>query len=89
MTRLRTHEKIHSNETFQCKICDKRFKNKYDMQRHEEAHIESEEKQFKCKKCSKKFNKITLVRDHQRIHKEHLKSFEFKTYGKCFRQTIY
>lgn len=53
---------------FTCEICDRAFKEKDLLIKHQSCH--AEEKPFECLECGKKFSKPTLLRDHRRRHFE-------------------
>ena len=73
---LMHHIKVHANsqkikanseKKFQCTVCDKKFFNAKDRDRHVLTH--TKEKKFECKICSMKFARADhLKRHHVKIH---------------------
>ena len=51
---------------FKCKICDKRFHRKKNLQLH--AHVHSGKRPHKCDQCDWTFRRITHLRLHQKTH---------------------
>lgn len=58
------HQKDQHDDVSQCKLCDKKFKNKYTLKSHEDA-VHSDRKLFICSKCGQKFNNADSWRRHQ------------------------
>ncbi|XP_070497892.1 zinc finger protein 62 homolog [Chironomus tepperi] len=69
-----------TDKKFQCKICDKQFKSKYYLNRHEKLH----NKQFKCEICNKMFSINSHLDDHKKTIHENPGSFECEICGKKF-----
>ena len=58
----------NSNGEYTCDRCDRAFKDKELLFRHQACH--DEEKPFECLECGKKFAKAGLLRDHRKRHFE-------------------
>ena len=63
--RVKNHEKRHTNKTFECFECDKKFQDEKDLMNHEDEH----EKPHKCEKCDKKFLFSWALKKHEKAHK--------------------
>lgn len=62
---LRKHSRIHANKRL-CTLCQKSFKDDYELKYHMRIH--SENAAHMCKVCGKKFTKNTALQLHLRIH---------------------
>ena len=73
-----TTEKI-----FQCKTCEKCFKQKNNLKRHERIH--TGKTPFQCTICNKCFADLSKLKDHESNHSEEKRHFRCNTCNKSFR----
>ncbi|MEQ2284530.1 hypothetical protein AMECASPLE_022629 [Ameca splendens] len=66
---------------FQCDVCGRVFKYKYNFQRHHRVH--SGEKPFRCKMCGKVFAQRSHLKEHMTTHTGE-RPFSCETCGKGF-----
>jgi len=59
-------EEITLEKAFSCHICQKSFKTRQNLLRHERVH--TGEKPFKCEVCQKTFTTKQNLNIHERIH---------------------
>ncbi|KAJ6644033.1 Zinc finger protein [Pseudolycoriella hygida] len=69
------------NNSIRCTICQKSFRNKRNLRRHELIHLD--EKPFKCNDCGKTFTLSHNLATHKLIHSEE-KPFKCNECGKTF-----
>ncbi|XP_073411646.1 uncharacterized protein [Dendrobates tinctorius] len=72
-----------AKKSFSCSECEKCFKQKSVLNRHQRAH--TGEKPFSCSECGKCFNQKSVLYRHQRAHTGE-KPFSCSECGKCFNQ---
>jgi uncharacterized C2H2 Zn-finger protein len=58
------HQNDEHDDMSECKLCDKKFKNKYTLKSHE-VTVHSDSKLFVCSRCGQKFNNADSWRRHQ------------------------
>ncbi|XP_066293445.1 gastrula zinc finger protein XlCGF26.1-like [Branchiostoma lanceolatum] len=74
---------VHAdNRPFPCDQCEYRGKNKRDLQRHQNRHME--EKPFSCFVCSKRYNSNEALNYHKRAHHGMDKVYKCKDCGTEF-----
>ena len=62
---LEHHNKIyHEKKVYSCEKCDREFKTKPDLLKHERMHREK----YKCLECNLKFKALSILKFHQRTH---------------------
>ena len=61
---FKSHEKLHTVNTFTCNICEKTFANAIRLAKHENIHLVREP--FQCKKCDKTFFQEFKLEDQKR-----------------------
>lgn len=59
---LRQHNEVHRKKTFECIVCGKLFRRKFNLIQHERSH--SNEKPYTCKECNKKFAYRSSLKAH-------------------------
>ncbi|XP_026461165.1 zinc finger protein 626-like [Ctenocephalides felis] len=83
-SRLRTHEKLHTNEKpHKCPECVMAFVNSAGLRRHMVTH--TGEKNFKCELCDKMFSRYQFVKQHMITHTGE-RNFKCEICGKAFTQ---
>ena len=75
--KLRKNEEIH-----QCRTCEKNFKQKSDLNKHEKIH--TSERPFLCSICPKRFKIKVGLAEHEKTHSTE-KPFQCKFCTKSFR----
>jgi hypothetical protein len=64
----RAHTKLHGiGRPFRCDVCDKRFKRKQDLNRHENVHLDR--KPFECDHCLAWFSRRDSLMRHVKLNK--------------------
>ncbi|XP_052760479.1 zinc finger protein OZF-like [Mya arenaria] len=82
LAKLNSHMKrSHSQHTYSvvCRLCNKVYKTKYDLQRHMKTH--ESDKSFVCKICKKEFKVKSYLLQHERNHS---RTFQCNLCGKYF-----
>ena len=75
LIQLQNHEATHTGETpFKCPVCNKGFRRKDKMRRHEILHESDEVKyRFPCEYCGRRFTQSNNLKTHIRSHHSSLK----------------
>ena len=63
---IKSNKTLFSEKLFKCKVCDKKFSRKGNLNQHMKIHDES--KAFKCDVCLKLFAAKSLLKLHYRTH---------------------
>ena len=63
---LSNHMKMHSEKSYKCNHCERKFARSTDLKMHEARH--AVEKPFQCKFCAKSFAVQYLLNKHQKTH---------------------
>ncbi|KAL9961202.1 hypothetical protein ACROYT_G030103 [Oculina patagonica] len=65
---LNQHEEVHIEKPFKCSKCDKAFRRKTHLKRHEvQVHQRrAAQREYKCNTCGAKFNNMAPFRAHQK-----------------------
>jgi len=80
---LLEHEKISGHYLkFPCKYCDKKFRQKIQVERHE-AQIHSTDMPFQCNRCDRKFKSEFSWKRHQDNDEIHKKIKDYTPYLTC------
>ena len=61
------NEFTSGEEPYECKYCNKRFKQISGLRYHERNH--TGEEPYDCKKCGKRFKQSSALRYHEKHHK--------------------
>ncbi|UYV74738.1 hypothetical protein LAZ67_12000754 [Cordylochernes scorpioides] len=66
---LAVHLRLHTpgGKMFQCPLCDRRFTQKANLQKHQATH---NKKKVRCPKCHKNLSSMEYLKKHLRNHKE-------------------
>ena len=70
-------------KTFQCKTCEKCFKERNNLKRHERIH--TGKTPFQCTICNKCFAHLSKLKDHESNHSEEKRHFKCNSCNKSFR----
>ena len=65
---MNTAASVENKKQHACKICEKVFKIKFDLFRHE--RIQSGEKPYSCDVCNKSFVQKSLLTKHKLTHSD-------------------
>ena len=66
---INVHKLLHSEPTFQCSHCDKKFHLRKYLARHiRSVHLKDENKRFRCNICQKGFTEKQNLLDHENTH---------------------
>ena len=63
---LSVHLRMHSGDTYGCKLCEKQFTTNANLSVH--MRTRTNEKLFRCTQCSKKFSQSAHLTAHIRTH---------------------
>lgn len=80
MTKVQQENLSAKEHTYHCSLCEKQFKWKSEMKRHELSH----NPQYNCNICSKKFSFLSALRRHEKTH-ERIEPVLCKECGGTFR----
>ena len=69
---LAVHRQSHSGQTFECRVCNKRFTTLGNLVVH--GRIHSEDKPYKCPMCDEAFSESGLRNTHMEVHKSRIHS---------------
>ena len=71
VSKITKGSKVNKNVTYKCDICDRKFKQKIHMRKHQVIHFD--ERPYKCQECGKGFNQEWSLKRHQESPSVHVK----------------
>jgi len=84
-SRYKLHVLQHSDPTYTCTQCERRFHRKEGLRKHSiNIHKEHHEKKFQCDQCGKGFNVKISLKNHMNVHLG-LKPFKCRNCDKCYQ----
>lgn len=80
-----THEKLHSGQRYECRICLKKLSSRPSLRQHLDTHLNGSQriKKFKCDICDAAYYGKSQLKQHKITHFKQEGSF---TCDKCFKE---
>lgn len=85
-TQLYNHERVHKSGKHRCNVCDKIFRYKHALKRHQQLH--TDKRPYPCEMCYKTFRDLTDLRRHKFKHSNVEKSFKCPHCDRGFYENI-